>query len=122
MGKEKSLRKEIKYTNLLLEQIRQELKNINFNMERHYRETRHLPPANYDDIPAWMKLPTHVKKTLLALIKLGGSGTSSDVAKITGRARAVESGRFNQLLLNPEIKLRRHREGRKVIWTLEEPY
>ena len=60
---------------------------------------------------SYMDFPDHLRKTILALIRLG-EGTAQDVASITKRARAVESGYLNQLAVSGHaIKLpRRKRE------------
>ncbi len=49
------------------------------------------------DIMTLLSLPDHLRKTALTLIKLGRA-TAEDVAKETGRARAIESAYLNQLV------------------------
>jgi Zn-dependent M32 family carboxypeptidase len=44
-----------------------------------------------------LKLPDHLRKTMVALSKLI-EGRADEVASITGRARAIESGYLNQLV------------------------
>jgi Zn-dependent M32 family carboxypeptidase len=44
-----------------------------------------------------LKLPDHLRKTMIALSKLI-EGRADEVANITGRARAIESGYLNQLV------------------------
>jgi len=44
-----------------------------------------------------LEFPKHLQTTLVALLKLGRA-TASDVAKLTGKARAVESACLNQLV------------------------
>ena len=45
-----------------------------------------------------LEFPKHLQTTLLTLLKLG-LATASDVASITGKARAVESAYLNQLCI-----------------------
>lgn len=44
-----------------------------------------------------LELPKHLQVTILALIRVG-SCTASEMAQITGKARAVESSYLNQLI------------------------
>ena len=68
------------------------------------------------DVVTLLSVPDHLRKTLIALAKLGGEATSEDVAKYTGRARAVESAYLNQLAtLGYVIK---GRKGRKVYFII----
>ncbi|MCD6278139.1 MAG: hypothetical protein J7J11_00480 [Desulfurococcales archaeon] len=68
------------------------------------------------DVVTLLSVPDHLRKTLIALAKLGGEATSEDVAKYTGRARAVESAYLNQLAtLGYVIK---RRKGRKVYFII----
>ncbi|MCD6084306.1 MAG: hypothetical protein J7J20_02060 [Desulfurococcales archaeon] len=68
------------------------------------------------DVVTLLSVPDHLRKTLIALAKLGGEATSEDVAKYTGRARAVESAYLNQLTtLGYVIK---RRKGRKVYFII----
>jgi Fic family protein len=48
-------------------------------------------------LPLPEELPDHLRKSLSAIIQLG-KGRASDVAEITGRARAAESAYLNQLV------------------------
>ncbi len=67
------------------------------------------------DVVALLKLPDHLRKTALALDKLG-EGTADDVAKVTGRKRAIESAYLNQLArMGYVIK---KRVGKKVVFTV----
>ncbi len=59
------------------------------------------------DVGILLKLPDHLRKTMLALAKLI-EGRADEVAQLTGRARAIESGYLNQLVrLGYVKKLRR---------------
>lgn len=62
-----------------------------------------------------LALPDHLRKTALALYQLE-RGTAGEVAKITKRARAVESGYLNQLTLGGRVK--KERVGRKVYFSI----
>lgn len=59
------------------------------------------------DVGMLLKLPDHLRKTVLALAKLI-EGRADEVSHLTGRARAIESGYLNQLVrLGYVKKLRR---------------
>ncbi len=64
---------------------------------------------------ALLELPDHLRETAMALIKLG-KGTASDVSRITGRGRAIESHYLNILVKLGYAK--KKREGRKVIYEI----
>ncbi|KPV62531.1 MAG: hypothetical protein AOA65_1771 [Candidatus Bathyarchaeota archaeon BA1] len=68
------------------------------------------------DVMTLLSLPDHLRITAMAINKLGRS-TAEDVAKETGRARAVESGYLNQLVKLGHLK--RGREGHKVYFCIE---
>jgi hypothetical protein len=63
-----------------------------------------------------LSFPDHIRKTIYALIVLGGKANSDEVADITKRTRAAESGYMNQLVARGELVKRR--EGRKVYFML----
>jgi len=81
-------------------------------------ELHRAKPLHFNkDMLELFNLPNHLRKTFLALSKLGGKGTADDVSKVTERARAVESGYLNQLVaLDQAIK---YRVGRKVFFELK---
>lgn len=62
------------------------------------------------------KLPDHLLKTLRVLYVLKHA-TASEVSRMTGRARAVESGYLNQLVIMNLVG--KHREGQIVIFNIE---
>jgi DNA-binding transcriptional ArsR family regulator len=62
------------------------------------------------------EFPKHLQETLLALKKLG-EATASDVATLTGKARAVESAYLNQLLRHGRVY--RTRKGRRCFYALK---
>jgi len=68
------------------------------------------------DVMTLLSLPDHLRTTAMAINKLGRS-TAEDVAKETGRARAVESDYLNQLVKSGHLK--KGREGHKVYFQIE---
>ena len=63
-----------------------------------------------------LAFPKHLQTTVLTLIKVG-SGTAVDVAKVTGKARAVESAYLNQLVT---MKIaRKERKARKAFFSVD---
>jgi DNA-binding transcriptional ArsR family regulator len=76
-----------------------------------------LESTKLNDRPLF-SLPSHLRKTAIGLMKVG-LGTASDVSKLTGRARAVESGYLNQL--ERQGFVRSFRDGRRKIFSLPEP-
>jgi len=68
------------------------------------------------DIVTLLSLPDHLRKTALTLIKLGRA-MADDVAKETGRARAIESAYLNQLVRMKYIW--RKRVGKRVYFSVE---
>lgn len=69
------------------------------------------------DIMTLLSLPDHLRKTALTLIKFGRA-MADDVAKETGRARAIESAYLNQLVRMGYVW--RGRVGRRVYFSVEE--
>lgn len=67
------------------------------------------------DASLLLRLPDHLRKTMMALAKLT-KARAEDVAKITGRARAVESGYLNQLVRMGYVK--KTREGHEVYFSI----
>jgi len=68
------------------------------------------------DAMTLLSLPDHLRKTAVAICKLGRS-TAHDIAGETDRARAVESNYLNQLVMMGLLK--RERQGRKVYFQVE---
>ncbi len=68
--------------------------------------------TEYLDAITLLSLPDHLRRTAIALAKLGGEATAEDVSRETGRARAVESAYLNQLVAMGYIA--KKRKGRKV--------
>lgn len=68
------------------------------------------------DVMALLSLPDHLRKSALIIVKLG-KAMAEDVAKETGRARAIESAYLNQLVRMGYLK--RVREGKRVYFWVE---
>ena len=68
------------------------------------------------DVMALLSLPDHLRKSALTIVKLG-KAMAEEVAKETGRARAIESAYLNQLVRMGYLK--RVREGKRVYFWAE---
>jgi hypothetical protein len=68
------------------------------------------------DVMTLLSLPDHLRKSAMVICKIS-EATANEVAKETGRARAVESGYLNQLATMGHLK--RRRKGRKVYFYVE---
>jgi len=92
----------------LLEKILEVLENIERKLESN-RKIKGMDPFTL------LELPDKLRETAIALIKLE-SATASDVARITGRGRAIESHYLNTLVRMGYAKKRR--DGRRVIYEI----
>lgn len=109
-------RLEVKSTQLL-EKIRENLEQLNekidvmIEIQKH--DQREIPDSLPEalDVMTLLSLPDHLRKTAVALCKLE-EATANEVAEQTKRARAVESGYLNQLVIMGYVK--KERRGRKV--------
>ncbi len=113
---------------VLLERIRESLDRLNEKMEvfielqkqgqglrgKEGFVVQDLPEAL--DVMTLLSLPDHLRKTAVTICKLGHA-TAEEVAEQTKRARAVESGYLNQLVLMGY--LRKERKGRKAYFFVE---
>ena len=68
------------------------------------------------DVMTLLSLPDHLRKTAITLCNLG-EATAEEIAEQTKRARAVESGYLNQLVLMGYLK--KERRGRKAYFYVE---
>ena len=68
------------------------------------------------DVFTLLSLPDHLRKSAMILNRLR-EATASEVSKETGRARAVESGYLNQLVVMGHLK--KVRRGREVYFSTE---
>ena len=107
---------EVKSTQLL-EKIRENLEQLNekidvmIEIQKH--DQREIPDSLPEalDVMTLLSLPDHLRKTAVALCKLE-EATADEVAEQTKRARAVESGYLNQLVIMGYMK--KERRGRKA--------
>lgn len=109
---------------VLLEKIKESLDRLNEKMEVFIeiqkQESKQdfvmqdLPEAL--DVMTLLSLPDHLRKTAVAICKLGHA-TAEEVSEQTKRARAVESGYLNQLVLMGYLK--KERKGRKAYFFVE---
>ena len=100
-----------------LRRIKESLDRLNEKMDvfielqKHERKqdfmVQDLPEAL--DVMTLLPLPDHLRKTAVSICKLGRA-TADDVSGQTKRARAVESGYLNQLVLMNYLK--KERQGR----------
>jgi response regulator of citrate/malate metabolism len=101
----------------LLEKIRENLEQLNEKIDvmielqkhGHMELPEELPEAL--DVMTLLSLPDHLRKTAVTLCKLE-EATADEVAQQTKRARAVESGYLNQLVVMGYMK--KERRGRKA--------
>ena len=106
---------------LILNKIKESLDRLNEKMEvmieiqKHGQKDVQVIP-NALDVMTLLSLPDHLRKTALVLCKLGHA-TAEEVAEQTKRARAVESGYLNQLVLMGYLK--KERKGRKAYFFVE---
>ena len=106
----------------LLEKIRENLEKLNDKIDVMIEIQKHgqrelpenLPEAL--DVMTLLSLPDHLRKTAVTLCKLE-KATADDVAEQTKRARAVESGYLNQLVVMGYMK--KEREGRKAYFYVD---
>jgi len=105
----------------ILEKIRESLERLNEKMDvmieiqRHDQKESQIIP-DVLDVMTLLSLPDHLRKTAVTLCKLG-QATADEVAEQTKRARAVESGYLNQLVLMGYLK--KERKGRKAYFFVE---
>jgi len=107
---------EVKSTQLL-EKIRENLEQLNEKIDVMIEIQKHGQRAIPDSLPealdvmTLLSLPDHLRKTAVTLCKLE-EATANEVAEQTKRARAVESGYLNQLVIMGYMK--KERRGRKA--------
>ena len=108
-------------SDLILNKIKDSLESLNEKMEvmieiqKHGQKDVQVIP-NTLDVMTLLSLPDHLRKTALVLCKLNHA-TAEEVAEQTSRARAVESGYLNQLVLMGYLK--KERKGRKAYFFVE---
>jgi hypothetical protein len=116
-------RRSEKSSTQILEKIRESLDRLNEKMDVFIEIQKHNPRGGLDqtipdvlDVMTLLSLPDHLRKTAVSLCKLG-QATAEEVAEQTKRARAVESGYLNQLMLMGYVK--KERKGRKAYFYVE---
>jgi response regulator of citrate/malate metabolism len=106
----------------LLEKIKENLELLNEKIDVMIEFQKHSPREILDDLPealdvmTLLSLPDHLRKTAVTLCKLG-TATADEVAEQTKRARAVESGYLNQLVVMQYMK--KERKGRKAYFYVD---
>ena len=108
------------------EEIPGALKRIEAKIDILIDKTKMNPQANKHqevmvsgkglDIVTLLSFPDHLRKSAMVIMKLG-KAMAEDVAKETGRARAIESAYLNQLARMGYIK--KKREIRRVYFFIE---
>jgi len=107
----------------ILQKIKESLDRLNEKMEvmieiqkqGHYTQGQNGIP-DVLDVMTLLSLPDHLRKTAVTLCKLD-QATADEVAEQTKRARAVESGYLNQLVLMGYVK--KERRGRKAYFYVD---
>jgi len=106
----------------LLEKIRENLEQLNAKIDVMIEIQKHGQRAIPEDLPealdvmTLLSLPDHLRKTAVTLCKLE-EATADAVAGQTKRARAVESGYLNQLVVMGYLK--KERRGRKAYFFVD---
>lgn len=106
----------------LLEKIRQNLEQLNEKIDVMIEIQKHSNRELPEDLPealdvmTLLSLPDHLRKTAVSLCKLE-KATADEVAEQTKRARAVESGYLNQLVVMGYLK--KERQGRKAYFFVD---
>jgi len=105
----------------ILEKIKESLDRLNEKIDVMIEIQRHSQKGGQTipdvlDVMTLLSLPDHLRKTAVTLCKLD-QATADEVAEQTKRARAVESGYLNQLVLMGYLK--KERRGRKAYFYVE---
>jgi response regulator of citrate/malate metabolism len=105
----------------ILEKIKESLDRLNEKIDVMIEIQKHGQKENPDlpdvlDVMTLLSLPDHLRKTAVTLCKLD-QATADEVAEQTKRARAVESGYLNQLVIMGYLK--KERRGRKAYFYVE---
>ena len=106
----------------LLEKIRENLEQLNAKIDVMIEIQKHGQRALPENLPealdvmTLLSLPDHLRKTAVTLCKLE-EATADEVSEQTKRARAVESGYLNQLVIMGYMK--KERRGRKAYFFVD---
>jgi len=105
----------------ILQKIKESLDRLNekidvmIEIQKHgQKESQNIPDVL--DVMTLLSLPDHLRKTAVTISRLE-QATAEEVAKQTKRARAVESGYLNQLVMMGYLK--KERRGRKAYFYIE---
>jgi len=107
----------------ILQKIKESLDRLNEKIEVMIEIQKHGQQTSSQggipdvlDVMTLLSLPDHLRKTAVTLCKLD-QATADEVAEQTKRARAVESGYLNQLVLMGYVK--KERRGRKAYFYVD---
>ena len=106
----------------LLEKIRENLEQLNEKIDVMIEIQKHGQRTIPEDLPegldvmTLLSLPDHLRKTAVNLCRLE-KATANEVSGQTKRARAVESGYLNQLVIMGYVK--KERQGRKAYFYVD---
>jgi len=105
----------------ILQKIREGLDRLNEKMDVLIEIQKHGQKEGQDlpdvlDVMTLLSLPDHLRKTAVTISRLE-QATAEEVAEQTKRARAVESGYLNQLVMMGYLK--KERRGRKAYFYIE---
>jgi len=105
----------------ILQKIKESLDRLNekidvmIEIQKHgQKESEAVPDVL--DVMTLLSLPDHLRKTAVTISRLD-QATAEEVAEQTRRARAVESGYLNQLVIMGYLK--KERRGRKAYFFIE---
>jgi response regulator of citrate/malate metabolism len=105
----------------ILQKIKESLDRLNekidvmIEIQKHgQKESEAVPDVL--DVMTLLSLPDHLRKTAVTISRLD-QATAEQVAEQTKRARAVESGYLNQLVIMGYLK--KERRGRKAYFFIE---
>ena len=107
---------------IILEKIKENLEKLNQKMEimielqRGVKDEVQPLPGTPLDVMTLLSMPDHLRKTAMTVCRLGRA-TAFEISQQTKRARAVESGYLNQLVIMGYLK--KERIGRKAYFYVE---
>jgi response regulator of citrate/malate metabolism len=105
----------------ILQKIKESLDRLNekidvmIEIQKHGQKESEVVP-DVLDVMTLLSLPDHLRKTAVTISRLD-QATAEEVAEQTRRARAVESGYLNQLVIMGYLK--KERRGRKAYFFIE---
>ncbi|MFB0501082.1 MAG: transcriptional regulator [Candidatus Bathyarchaeia archaeon] len=105
----------------ILQKIKESLDRLNEKMDVMIEIQKNNQKGSQDipdvlDVMTLLSLPDHLRKTAVTISRLD-QATAEEVAEQTKRARAVESGYLNQLVMMGYLK--KERRGRKAYFYIE---